>query len=112
MTDNEIGDVMAKDGADPFLVSKFIAFHRKNPAVYEKFCEFAQQALITGRPHFSHWMIVQRIRWYTTVETTGSRFKVSNDFIALYGRMLVAEQPAYLGFFSFKPMKRNRSSSE
>ena len=57
-------------------------WHKKNPQVYELFQKFTMQAINRGHKNLSAWLIVNRIRWETTVVTTGPDFKISNDFIA------------------------------
>jgi len=93
---------------DSELLSKFKEFHTNNPIVYELFRRFAFEAKNSGRPRFSHWMIANRIRWYTSIETQGSEYKLSNDFIALYARLIVYHNPEFEGFFLLKQMKENR----
>jgi hypothetical protein len=41
----------------------------------------------------SAWLIVNRIRWETTVETSSGDFKISNNFIAYYARLFMDEHP-------------------
>jgi hypothetical protein len=94
--------------ADPRLAEKFKVFHRKNPVVYALFIKFSQEAKASGRKRFSHWMIANRIRWYSLVETSGKAYKLSNDYIALYARLLVHDHPEFKGFFMLKPMKKVR----
>ena len=89
----------------PKLLEKFKQFHVDNPLVYDLFKRFADEAKSSGRQRFSHWMIANRIRWYTSVETHGSEYKLSNDFISLYARLLVYHCPEFEGFFMFKKMK-------
>lgn len=88
------------------LKDKFDAWDQENPAVYELFCKFTLQAAARGHKRLSAWMIVNRIRWETSVVTTGNDYKVSNDFIALYARKFMENYPQYQGFFSVKTMKR------
>ena len=90
---------------DKHLLEKFKKFHSDNPDVYSLFKKFAFEAKNSGRERFSHWMIANRIRWYTAIETTGSEYKLSNDFIALYARLLVYHHPEFQGFFLLKQMK-------
>ena len=97
--------------ADKKLLAKFKAFHEKNPDIYDMFYRFTVDARNANREYFSHWMIAQRIRWYTTVETTGKEFKLSNDYIALYARLVIWQNPQWEGFFKFKKMKTIRSES-
>jgi hypothetical protein len=100
--DRLFGDVSAE------LLSLFKAFHLANPKVYELFCKYAREAKAAGRERFSHWMIVNRIRWYTAVETRGDDFKVNNNFIALYARLLVWQDPSFDGFFQLRECKPDR----
>jgi hypothetical protein len=95
---------------DKALADKFYEFHQANPAIYHAFKRFSYEAKASGRKRFSHWAVAQRIRWYTMIETTGSDYKLSNDFIALYARLLVFEHPEFTGFFTFKKMKSDRKS--
>jgi hypothetical protein len=94
--------------ADPNLVKKFLAFHSDNREVFNLFERFSLEAKSAGRTRFSHWMVANRIRWFTTIETSGRDFKLSNDYIALYARMVVAKHPELENFFLLKEMKPNR----
>lgn len=96
------------EGADPDLKQRFLEYHRENPALYSKFKEYAFEAKRSGRSRFSIWMIANRVRWYTQIETTGAEFKVSNDYLALYARLLACDYPVFENFFSFKRMKSKR----
>lgn len=92
------------------LFRRFVAFNEANPEVYKLFEKFALDAKSSGRKRFSHWMIANRIRWYTQVETTGKSFKLSNDYIACYARLLVYNLPQFEGFFLLKEMKPHRKA--
>ena len=94
--------------ADPVLKATFKRFNKKNPHVYKLFEEFSLQAF-ERKSQYSHWAIAQRIRWYTNIETTGCDFKLSNDLIALFARLVVYRNPALRNFFTFKKMKIKRS---
>ena len=96
---------------DKDLLQKFLKFDRENPELYKLFQTFALDAKLKGkRKRFSIWMIANRIRWYTQVETTGRDFKVSNDYLALYARKLIYDEPMFDGFFQLKAMKLRRSA--
>lgn len=96
-------------GANQRLVAKFLKYHKDNPELYELFKKFAFEAKDKGRERFSIWMIANRIRWYTQIETTGKEFKVSNDYLACYARQLIYDFPEFEGFFRTKEMKENRT---
>ena len=80
-------------------------WHKANPRVWYLFEQFTFEALDSGREHFSHWLIMNRIRWETSIVTTGDDFKIRNDFIAYYARLFMAVYPEHKGFFRIKRMK-------
>jgi len=83
-------------------------WHKENPHVYELFERFSLQAIGSGRKNFSHWLIMNRIRWETAITTTGDEFKIRNDFIAYYARLFMALHPEYDGFFRIREMKADK----
>lgn len=94
---------------DPGLLEKFKFYHEENPDLYDLMEKFALEAG-QSRTRFSIWMIANRVRWYTQVETTGKEFKVSNDYLALYARLIVVRNPHLEGLFLFKTMKKHRTA--
>lgn len=110
---NEATDIFAN--IDPNLLKKFKRFHQANPHVYREFKSKARQIKNTGRSKYSGWVIVNAIRWEYDVRTRGEVFRINNDFIALYVRLLIYHQPEFRDFFemrSMKPMNRKESSDE
>ena len=88
------------------LLNRFHEFHKDNPEVYELFKKFTFQAIGKGHQRLSAWMIANRIRWETQIETVNDDYKISNDYIALYSRKFMKDHPQYDGFFQTKEMKR------
>jgi len=89
---------------------RWLDWHAANPHVYELFKHFAFEAIGKGHKRLSAWLVVNRIRWETTVETSGDDFKLSNDFIAYYARLFMDDYPEHRGFFRTKPLKEERES--
>lgn len=77
-------------------------FHQKNPAIFQLFTRYTKQAVESGRDHYSAKAIIERIRWHTMVETTGSEFKICNNHTAYYARHFVRCHPEHEGFFRMK----------
>jgi hypothetical protein len=92
-------------GIDPALLAKFKQYHLANPYVYELFKNYASKMKASGRSRYSAWAIINLIRWHHDIKTTAKDFKISNDFIALYARVLIYREPEFDGFFQLKPMK-------
>lgn len=92
---------------DPGLVERFYTYHEANPAVFIQFWDLAEEMKLAGRPKYSSWTIVQRIRWgYDADKANAEPFKINNDFIALYARFLIYVAPQFGDFFSLRSMKR------
>jgi hypothetical protein len=79
-------------------------WHKANPHVWEHFERFSLQAVRAGHKRISHWLIVNRIRWETSIVTKGGDFKISNDYIAFYARLWRVRHPEYKDLFTIKQM--------
>ncbi len=91
---------------------KWWAWHKDNPQVWEKFKEYTLEAIHSGRKHYSHWAIINRIRWNREIETQGGEFKISNDYICFYARLFHAKYPEHGDFFRLKPLKEEKLISD
>lgn len=105
MVSEEIVKRFCKE-TDPKLVIKFLGFHEENPRVYEKFCVCAHR-IKNKRTRYSAWAIINVIRWETDLGSDTEPFKISNDYIALYARLLTYQDAKFEGFFLLKEMKKN-----
>lgn len=80
---------------------KFNAFHAANPHVYTMFKRFAYEAFKAGARKISSKLIIERIRWETTVSTTGAgwhvvgkkKFLIDNRFTCWYARLFINDFP-------------------
>lgn len=88
------------------LKQRWWSWHKENPHVYELFERFSKEAINKGHTRLSAWLIINRIRWETMVETSGDDFKISNDYIAYYARLFMAYNPEHEGFFRTKELRR------
>lgn len=100
--------------ADALLVVRFWEYHCARPEVFEEFSARAHEMKAAGRSKYSAWGIIQRIRWENDIVRGTESFKINNDYIAMYSRLLVYEQPEYDGFFAHRALKPDdrRVSSE
>ena len=87
---------------------KWWDWHKQNPQVWDKFKEYTLEAIDSGRAHYSHWAIVNRIRWNSEIETSGGEFKISNDYICFYARLFHAKHPEHGDFFRLKLLKEEK----
>lgn len=87
------------------LEGEFWDFHKDNPRVYELFDQFTKYAIERGRTNFSVSVIIERIRWETTIVTAGDDFKINNNFRAYYARLWMRNNPQYDGFFRTREIR-------
>jgi hypothetical protein len=90
--------------ADAELVDRFLDYHRDHPTVFAEFAKRAVQMRAAGRQRYSQWTIVQAIRWHHDLRSHEA-FKINNDFIALYARLMIHEHPEFAKFFELRSMK-------
>jgi hypothetical protein len=91
---------------------KWGQFHKDNPQVWELFVRFAREAKSSGRDRMGARVIGERIRWYSSVETTGSKFKVNDHHWPYYARLLEGTDPGFSGFSTFKSSRFDSSTEE
>lgn len=84
------------------MVVAFWGFHQRNGDVFQAFKAKAAELWNKGMRKSSGWHIINVIRW-------SNRESISNDYIALYSRLLVFEDEKFDGFFDFKQMNPSRA---
>ena len=93
--------------------NKFEAFHAANPDVYVQFRRFAAEAIKAGVKRMSSKLVIERIRWETTVRTTGSGystitkkpFQIDNRFTCWYARKFMEDYPKAGEIFETRVIK-------
>ena len=88
------------------LGRRWLAWHKANPEFFTLFERFTAEAIRRGHKNLSGWLIANRVRWETSIVTTGDDYKIRNDYIALFARLYMVRHPQHLGFFRTKRMKR------
>jgi hypothetical protein len=101
-TEAEFYDVMRESA----LGRAWVKWHQTNPEFFVLFERFTAEALRRGHKNLSGWLIANRVRWETSIVTTGNDYKISNDFIALFARLYMVRNQQHVGFFRTKRMKR------
>lgn len=86
---------------------KFQEYHKKNPDVYKHFVRITREAKTKGKDHLSIWLVANVVRWYVYMETDdpNSEFKISNDYLSRYARLIMKQEPDLQGIFKTKRLK-------
>jgi hypothetical protein len=94
--------------------AQFVKFHQENPKVYQLWDRFTKEAIAKGHTKIGSAMILERIRWETSVATVnarpdGERLKLNNNFKSYYARLWMSKNPQHKDIF---PTKRVEGDNE
>jgi len=81
---------------------RFLKFHHDNPAVYKEFKRLAKQWKDSGKNRCSAALLGNVLRWHVSLETTDEEFRINNNWLPLFARMLAFQHSEYLDFFVFR----------
>lgn len=97
------------NGVDSGVLADFADFHLKNPKIFLKFKEYSNEMMKSGIKKYSAWPIIGRIRYEYDLANaknkTNKRFKINNNYIALYSRLLISYDKKFDVFFELRSMK-------
>lgn len=79
----------------------FLKFHSKNPEVYEEFKQRTDQ-MYNIKPVYSAYGIMHAVRFHFDLHTNSDDFKINNNHIPFYVRLILIEYPKLKGFFKLK----------
>ncbi len=84
-----------------------LAFHAKNPRVWDLFVEFTMERMHVGFKHYGTGQIFGRIRWQTDAPDVDgqSTFKINDSFSPHYARWFMRKWPQYAGFFRTRHLR-------
>ena len=89
------------------LREQFLKYHREHPEVYVMFKRFTFELINSGRKNGSTAMIIERIRWESSINPNADitkEFKIANDHKPFYARLFMHHFPEHDGFFRLKYM--------
>lgn len=76
-----------------------------HPEIYEAFVRFARDVKSRGFERYGAKAIGERIRWHFRIEKRDEDFKLNNDFIARYARLIQKQEPDLYGFFETRCLR-------
>lgn len=78
------------------------AWIQANPNVMHRLEQFALAAKETGRTKLGIGLLIERVRWYESVEKRDALFKINNNHRAYIARHLMKHSPRLDGFFDLR----------
>ena len=83
----------------------FKEWHSANPQVYQKFRHSAFRIKATKREHYSAYPIFYHMRFEFDLQTTGDVFKINNNYLSMFIRLLIYNYPEFDGFFELREIR-------
>lgn len=90
---------------DQSIQARFSRFHEANPEVYEALVRMARRIKASGQSSYSISGIYEVARFDRFISTTGTPFKLSNDFRSRYARLIMETEEDLAGFFSTRELR-------
>ena len=99
-------DQMELFDCQPAIVERFWKFHDENPHVYKMLVREGLKLRAIGHKNYGIGALFEVLRWHRALETTDiSGLKLSNDYRAMYARLIDRQVPELEGFFRMKKVK-------
>jgi len=89
---------LADDG-ERIKIEQWFEFYPQNPALWAIFQRFTLEAVDSGRKNFGGFYVINRIRWFSLVESKGDPFKISNNWSPFLTRLFHEAHHEHSDFF-------------
>lgn len=87
------------------VIKRFERFHSETPEIFEIFKKLSFKMLYAGRKKYSARTIFEVLRWNADLSGRKDPFKINNDFIPMYKRLLANQHREFEDFFEFREVK-------
>ena len=86
---------------------KFEEFNRLNPQVYSVLESMTAEMVNRGRRKIGMKMLIEVLRWnyYLETDDPNSDFKINNNYVPYYARLILERHPEWDGVFELRAMK-------
>jgi len=97
--------------------ARFMAFHKANPIVYRLWDQFTREALAKGHRRVGAALIMERIRWETSIRLVdstlnGEPLKINDHHKAYYSRLWMKNNPVHKGLFNTRSVQGDYDGSK
>jgi hypothetical protein len=80
----------------------FRQFHYDNPHVYHALVMLARNLKKKGHQTYGMKSLFEVLRWEYAMKTTGSAFKLNNNYTSMYARLIMQNEPDLQEFFRIR----------
>jgi hypothetical protein len=75
----------------------FLDWHEDNPHIYDGLVRLAREVKAAGFDRCSLRLLYERLRWESMFETEGEAYKMPNNWVPGYARLLMHLEPDEFG---------------
>jgi hypothetical protein len=95
---------------------RFKAKYRTRQAIlsseeYQVFAAAANEMWSKGFRHYGAKAVAEEMRYFWRTNYEDRKYKITNDFITMYGRVFAQENPDKKDLFTFKPLGIRRAAT-
>lgn len=90
------------------LTRAFDKFHASNPDVWHSFDAAALALAVKGVKRYGAKTIYEHMRYMHDLQTTGVKYKLTNNHTPYYARLFKQQHPQYGEFFMYKRVRGER----
>ncbi len=94
-----------RESVDDRINRRFAAFHQANPNVYDELVRLSRQAKAAGRERVGLRMLFEVVRWNQLTSTTGDQFKLNDNYISRYARLIMDQEPDLAGLYETRELR-------
>ena len=82
-----------------------MAFHAAHPEVYAAVVRFAREVRGRGFKRFGMRAIWERARWFLAIESEEGEYRLNDNFISRYARLVMQQEPDLVDFFEVRELR-------
>lgn len=86
----------------------FLDFHHKNPEVWALFRDLCLRLYKRGVRHYGARCVMEVVRYESAIHTEGQPWKINNNYVPFYARLLMAQDQRFVGFFELRTSKQRK----
>lgn len=84
---------------DSTIEGRFQRFHAENPHILDLFIKKAEEVKRAGDNAFGAKAIAEQVRWDRRIRTKDRTFKLNNNYVSRYARLVAKQRPDLAGLF-------------
>lgn len=84
------------------IAVNFQKFHTNNPDIYSELVRLSRELVRAGYTNYGISALFEVVRYNKSISTIGDRFKLNNNYRALYARMIMERESDLATFFHIR----------